>query len=178
MTPYTGANGYAPAVVTYIIGHSADDGGFILKTTASALPYGARPTRLSQLDNDTGYATADEVSGAVAAAAGREVSKVYEDTIGYGTGYSTGTAEVELAADKFHIVGRCAGLTLTLPDGSEDDGREYVCQFYVGLKDMTLTLPDTVAWLNGEAPTLASNSCYMLSIVNHCAVIGAFKQSS
>ena len=45
----------------------------------------------------------------------REVVKTLPDNIGYGTSYTLAVKSIELAADKFHIVGRCVGLTLTLP---------------------------------------------------------------
>ncbi len=107
----------------------------------------------------------------------REVVKTNESTIGYGTSYSSTTPSVTLAADKFHIVGRVAGLSIALPDGSDTDGREYVCQFFVPYSTYRLTLPDTVSWLGGNVPAFEGNTCCMLSIVNHCAVIGVFKQS-
>ena len=107
----------------------------------------------------------------------REVVKTNESTIGYGTSYTSTTPSLTLAADKFHIVGRVAGLSIALPDGSDTDGREYVCQIYIPNSTYTLTLPDTVSWLGGNVPAFEGNTCCMLSIVNHCAVIGVFKQS-
>lgn len=130
-----------------------------------AIPADALPTKLSQLTNDCGFV------------APREVVKTNESTIGYGTSYSSTTPSVTLAADKFHIVGRVAGLSIALPDGSDTDGREYVCQFFVPNSTYTLTLPDSVSWLGGNVPAFEGNTCCMLSIVNHCAVIGVFKQS-
>lgn len=133
----------------------------------------------SSLDN---YAKTSEVESMIAAVPSpyKTVVKHNESTIGFGTSNVLSVPSVELAADKFYIIGRSSGLEITLPDGSDTDGKEYACQFYVGsnYKSYTLTLPDTVAWLNGEAPTFESTTCYMLSIVNHCAVIGVFKQAS
>ena len=116
-------------------------------------------------------------AGTGASGSGKTVVKTNESTIGYGTGYVASRATIELAADKFHIVGRCSGLTLTLPDGADMDGQEYCCQFYVGLSSFTLTLPASVYWQNGEAPEFASNTCCQLVIVNNCATIGVFKAS-
>lgn len=108
----------------------------------------------------------------------REVVKTLPDTIGYGTSYTLAVKSIELAADKFHIVGRCVGLTLTLPSGADMDGQEYCCQFYVPNQDYTLTVPADVRWQNGEVPTFEGNTCCQLVIVNNCATIGVFKASS
>ena len=130
------------------------------------------PTKTSQLTNDSGFITADDVT-----MPGKTVVKTNESTIGYGTGGVASQPSIELAADKFHIVGRCTGLTLTLPDGADMDGQEYCCQFYVGPSSFTLTLPASVYWQNGEAPEFARNTCCQLVIVNNCATIGVFKAS-
>ena len=108
----------------------------------------------------------------------REVVKTLPETIGYGTSHPADTPSIELAADEFHIVGRCAGLTLTLPLGADKDGREYCCQFYVPNQDFTLAIQARVRWQNGEVPTFEGNTCCQLVIVNNCATIGVFKASS
>ena len=134
------------------------------------------PKKTSQLTNDSGFLTEHQsLDGYVRK---REVVKTLPNTIGYGTSYAAMTPTIELAADKFHIVGRCTGLTLTLPDGADMDGQEYCCQFFVGTPDYTLTVPADVRWQNGEAPTFEDNTCCQLVIVNNCATIGVFKASS
>ena len=109
---------------------------------------------------------------------GKTVVKTYPDMIGYGSSHTEGITSIELAADKFNIVGRCSGLTLTLPAGADMDGQEYCCQFYVPNQDYTLTVPADVRWQNGEVPTFEGNTCCQLVIVNNCATIGVFKASS
>ena len=109
---------------------------------------------------------------------GKTVVKTLPNTIGYGTFSEEMTPTIELAADKFNIVGRCSGLTLTLPAGADMDGQEYCCQFYVPNQDYTLTVPADVRWQNGEVPTFEGNTCCQLVIVNNCATIGVFKASS
>lgn len=134
------------------------------------------PKKTSQLTNDSGFLTEHQsLDGYVRK---REVVKTIPSAIGYGTSYVADTPSIELAANKFHIVGRCTGLTLTLPDGADMDGQEYCCQFYVSNHDYTLTLPASVYWQNGEAPTFEGNTCCQLVIVNNCATIGVFKASS
>ena len=134
------------------------------------------PTKTSQLTNDSGFITEHQsLDGYVRK---REVVKKYPDMIGYGTSNTADTPSIELAADKFHIVGRCVGLTLTLPSGADMDGQEYCCQFYVPNQSYTLTVPADVRWQNGEVPTFEGNTCCQLVIVNNCATIGVFKASS
>lgn len=134
------------------------------------------PTKTSQLTNDSGFLTEHQsLDGYVRKG---EVVKTLPSTIGYGTSYVANIPSIELAADKFHIVGRCTSLTLTLPAGADMDGQEYRCQFYVPNKDYTLTVPADVRWQNGEVPTFEGNTCCQLVIVNNCATIGVFKASS
>ena len=134
------------------------------------------PKKTSQLTNDSGFLTEHQsLDGYVRK---REVVKTLPNTIGSGTLSAGRTQTIELAADKFNIVGRCSGLTLTLPAGADMDGQEYCCQFYVPNQDYTLTVPAYVRWQNGEVPTFEGNTCYQLVIVNNCATIGVFKASS
>lgn len=134
------------------------------------------PTKTSQLTNDSGFLTEHQsLDGYVRK---REVVKTLPGNIGYGNSYTLAVKSIELAADKFHVVGRCEGLTLTLPAGADMDGQEYCCQFYVPNSQYTLTLPADVRWQNGEVPTFEGNTCCQLVIVNNCATIGVFKASS
>ncbi len=134
------------------------------------------PTKTSQLTNDSGFLTEHQsLDGYVRKG---EVVKTLPDDIGYGKSYRAVVKSIELAADKFNIVGRCSGLTLTLPAGADMDGQEYRCQFYVPNRDYTLTVPADVRWQNGEVPTFEGNTCCQLVIVNNCATIGVFKASS
>lgn len=134
------------------------------------------PTKTSQLTNDSGFLTEHQsLDGYVRKG---EVVKTLPDDIGYGNSYRAVVKSIELAADKFNIVGRCSGLTLTLPAGADMDGKEYCCQFYVPNQDYTLTVPADVRWQNGEVPTFEGNTCCQLVIVNNCATIGVFKASS
>ena len=134
------------------------------------------PKKTSQLTNDSGFLTEHQSLDGYARK--REVVKTIPSTIGYGTSFVASNTPIELAANKFHIVGRCVGLTLTLPEGADMDGQEYCCQFYVPNQDYTLTIPADVRWQNGEVPTFEGNTCCQLVIVNNCATIGVFKASS
>ena len=108
----------------------------------------------------------------------RAVEKVLPDYIGYGTSGSTTAQSITLDANKFFVVGRTTSLTISLPSGSDFDCLEYCCQFYVPSDSFTLTVPSTVAWQDGTAPTFEANSCCQMVIVNNCATIGTYKQNS
>lgn len=108
----------------------------------------------------------------------KTISKQNESTIGFGTGKTSTTISITMAADTFYIVGRVNGLTLTLPSGSDTDCKEYSCQFYVPDTSYTLTLPSTVYWQDGKQPSFEANTCCQLVIINNCATIGTFKAAS
>lgn len=144
-----------------------NDKGFI---TASDISI---PTKTSELDNDSGFIT--ELPDLTLYAKERDVVKYVESCIGYDSGYTLQTVTINLEADKFYIVGACQGLTLTLPTGSDVDGKEYCVHFYVSTSRYTLTLPSSVKWQNGSAPAIDESSSYQLVICNNCATIGKFK---
>ena len=129
--------------------------------------------------HDERYYTEDEIDTKLASInTGKTVEIVNSATTGYGASYSVTTKSITLAADKYYIVGRISGLTIILPDGADSDGEEYCCQFYIPNSSYTLTLPSTVYWQNGTAPSFEKNTCCQLVIVNNCATIGTFKASS
>lgn len=170
----------------YIRLYFSDESGYQIIALSKDMP-----SKTSDLTNDSGfitssalsdYAKASEVDAKIAAIPSSEKSvyKLREIYIGFGNTYFNGVNYIVLSSTQFVIIGRSTGLNIALPDGSDEDGKEYICQFYVGDNgsEFTLTLPNSVIWLNGEAPTIESNACYTLSIVNHCAVMGMFKQLS
>lgn len=170
----------------YIRLYFSDESGYQIIALSKDMP-----SKTSDLTNDSGfitssalsdYAKASEVDAKIAAISSSEKSvyKLREIYIGFGNTYFNGVNYIVLSSTQFVIIGRSTGLNIALPDGSDEDGKEYICQFYVGDNgsEFTLTLPNSVIWLNGEAPTIESNACYTLSIVNHCAVMGMFKQLS
>lgn len=91
--------------------------------------------------------------------------------------YSSATSSsgtVVLSDTKMLILGEQSAVTITLPSGAEDNGREYLCQFTASASGCTLSVPDTITWLGGETPTINAGKTYQLSIVNNLAVIGEF----
>lgn len=133
----------------------------INRVKSTLLSYSARPTKVSQLTNDSGYALSSDIptktsqltndSGFITSAPdlsdyvkNREVVKYNTSFIGPNTGYIGAITTIAMEATKFYIVGACTGLTLTLPTGSDQDGKEYCVHFYVSTSSYTLSLPSGV----------------------------------
>lgn len=86
--------------------------------------------------------------------------------VSHGTSDTTFT----LTPNVFHTWGTVTSLTLTLGTGTSYLD-EYMFQFTSGSTATTLSLPNTVSWINGT-PTIETNTTYQVSIVNNIAVIG------
>lgn len=86
--------------------------------------------------------------------------------VNHGTSDTTFT----LTPNTFHVWDEVA--TLDLSFGAETSGvaNEYLFQFTSGTTATTLTLPDTVEWVDGT-PTIESDKTYQISIVNNIGLI-------
>lgn len=103
----------------------------------------------------------------------KTVEQVSPDKLGYGS--DAGAAQsVQLDAKKFFVVGRSSHLTITLPENSDYDCKEYCIHFFIP-DNFTLSLPSAVKWQNGTAPNFESNTSCQLVICNNCATYGIFK---
>ena len=87
---------------------------------------------------------------------------------------SSGTVTQQLSPNTFYKFGECSSLTITL--GAEESGveNEYKFEFVSGSTPTTLSLPETVKWSGGSAPTMEASKTYQISIVNNLAVFAAF----
>lgn len=83
---------------------------------------------------------------------------------------------VTLAPNVLHIFPSGESLSINFDTDSEvpDIVNEYMIQFSTASVDFTLSLPETVVWLNDEVPVINANKTYQLSIINNLAVIGEF----
>lgn len=90
--------------------------------------------------------------------------------VSHGTSDTTFT----LTPNVFHVWGTVSTLTLTL--GTEINGiaNEYLFQFTCGTTATTLSLPSSIKWVGGEAPTIEASKIYQVSILNNCATLLAF----
>ena len=86
----------------------------------------------------------------------------------------SGTVTKELQPNILYKFGECASLTITLAAESAGLENEYKFEFVSGSTPTTLSLPDSVKWSGGNAPTIEANKTYQISIVNNLAVFAAF----
>lgn len=86
----------------------------------------------------------------------------------------SGTVTKELQPNILYKFGECASLTITLAAESAGLENEYKFEFVSGSTPTTLSLPDSVKWPGGSAPTMEASKTYQVSIVNNLAVFAAF----
>ena len=86
----------------------------------------------------------------------------------------SGTVTKQINPNTFYKFGSCSKLTITL--GAETVGivNEYMFEFRSGTTATTLSIPDSVKWSGGNAPTIEANKTYQVSIVDNLAVYAAF----
>ena len=68
--------------------------------------------------------------------------------------------------------------TLTITLGSIANSNiinEYFAEFTTSSSGTTISLPSTIKWANGEAPTFEASTTYQISIVNNLGVVTKFK---
>ena len=68
--------------------------------------------------------------------------------------------------------------TLTITLGSVANSNiinEYFVEFTTSSSGTTISLPSTIKWANGEAPTFEASTTYQISIVNNLGVVTKFK---
>lgn len=86
----------------------------------------------------------------------------------------SGTVTKQINPNTFYKFGECASLTITLAAGGAGLENEYKFEFVSGSTPTTLSLPDSVKWSGGNAPTIEASKTYQISIVNNLAVYAAF----
>ena len=80
------------------------------------------------------------------------------------------TTTLEIQPNKFYKFGEVTELNLTLSEITDTTQlNEYMFEFVSGATATTLTLPDTIKWL--ETPTIESNKFYQCSIVDNIGVL-------
>lgn len=86
----------------------------------------------------------------------------------------SGTVIKQINPNTFYKFGSCSTLTIAL--GAETSGivNEYMFEFISGTTATTLSIPDSVKWSGGNAPTIEANKTYQVSIVDNLALIAAF----
>ena len=67
--------------------------------------------------------------------------------------------------------------TLTITLGSISNSNiinEYFVEFTTSSSGTTVSLPSTIKWVNGEAPTFEASTTYQISIVNNLGIVTKF----
>lgn len=86
----------------------------------------------------------------------------------------SGTVTKQIKPNTFYKFGECSSLTITLGAEESEIVNEYMFEFASGTTPATLSLPDSVKWSGGNAPTIEASKTYQISIVNNLAVFAAF----
>lgn len=82
----------------------------------------------------------------------------------------TSTSTIEINSNTFYKFGEVASLNITLAAITDTSVlNEYMFEFTSGSTATTLTLPNTIKWL--ETPTIESNKIYQCSIVDNVGVL-------
>lgn len=80
------------------------------------------------------------------------------------------TTTQEIQPNKFYKFGEVTELNLTLSEITDTTQlNEFMFEFVSGATATTLTLPDTIKWL--ETPTIEDNKTYQCSIVNNIGIL-------
>lgn len=90
--------------------------------------------------------------------------------VNHGTGDTTFT----LTPNTFHVWDEVTSLTLNFGNETNGVANEYLFQFTSGSTATSLTLPDSIKWVNGSAPTIAKNMIYQVSILKGLASVLEF----
>lgn len=94
--------------------------------------------------------------------------------VNHGTS-DTGTSSTpySIAPNTLHVWGEVSALYLSLTPGEVGYVQEYMIQFASGTTATTLSLPNTLKWLNGVTPSdIEASKTYQVSIMNGVGVIG------
>ena len=82
----------------------------------------------------------------------------------------TSTSTIEINPNTFYKFGEVSSLNITLAAITDTSVlNEFMFEFVSGTTATTLTLPDTIKWL--ETPTIESNKIYQCSIVNNIGIL-------
>lgn len=87
---------------------------------------------------------------------------------------TTGTLTLTLDPNVYYKISNYTTLNLTLGTTDAAYMDEFMFEFTTGSSTTTLSLPSTVKWMGGEAPTIAASKTYQVSIVNNLAIIAEF----
>ena len=99
-------------------------------------------------------------------------SSAYKE-MNHGTNDTTFT----LTPNTFHVWDKVTSLDLSFGDEQAGVANEYLFQFTSGATATTLTLPD-VKWANGDAPSIAENKIYQISVLKGLGMVLEFENAA
>lgn len=94
--------------------------------------------------------------------------------VNHGTGDTTFT----LTPNTFHVWDEVTSLILNFGNETSGVANEYLFQFTSGSTATSLTLPNSIKWVNGSAPTIAKNMIYQVSILKGLASVLEFNNAN
>lgn len=86
----------------------------------------------------------------------------------------SGSVTKQINPNTFYKFGEVTNLTISFAAEESYILNEYMFEFVSGSTPTTLSVPDTVKWSGGSAPTIEANKTYQVSIVNNLAVFATF----
>ena len=91
---------------------------------------------------------------------------------------TTTSSTMTLTPNVYHRNTSTSLSSLTITLGSITNSNilnEYFVEFTTGSSGITISLPTSIKWVNGEAPSFESSTTYQISIVNNLGVVTKFK---
>lgn len=126
------------------------------------------PTKVSQLTNDSNYATTSEVATKADKYKTQNVTSAVSSA---GGSYS-------FQPNTYYVIDQLSGITtFTFSFATPSDTsivNEYYIQFTTPAAGVALSLPSSIKWFNGETPIIQGGKTYQLNVINNLAVIGVF----
>lgn len=106
-------------------------------------------------------------------------------TIGTGGGsgayaevnHGTSDTTFTLTPNTFHVWDEVASLDLSFANEQAGVANEYIFQFTSGATATSLTLPDSIKYVNDSSPVIAENKIYQISILKGLGAILEFDNS-
>ena len=126
------------------------------------------PTKVSQLTNDSNYAT----TSAVANKADKYKTQNVTSAV------SSASGSYSFQPNTYYVIDQLSGITtFTFSFATPSDTsivNEYYIQFTTPDAGVALSLPSSIKWINGETPIIQGGKTYQLNVINNLAVIGVF----
>ena len=126
------------------------------------------PTKVSQLTNDSNYAT----TSAVANKADKYKTQNVTSAV------SSASGSYSFQPNTYYVIDQLSGITtFTFSFATPSDTsivNEYYIQFTTPAAGVALSLPSSIKWINGETPIIQGGKTYQLNVINNLAVIGVF----